>query len=227
MPRPRSERHRPEPVERMLRQLERRVLDDVWLDRLRSTAIGVLAPVLAVAATVWWIDLFVDTPAGMSLIVPTVVLMILALAAGTSLIARAVPVVLCRRLSVRSGHRRGSGGLLVGADRCDRPHPELVGRGRRRRSAVPGRRMADAARGARASHPPRHARLTDALSLPQTNVETALSAEKFEWGPQLTQSQRAVSAFRLSGFRRRGTSCASSSTTRGKAATRGTVEQEA
>ena len=48
MPRPRSERRRPEPVERMLRQLERRVLDDVWLDRLRSTAIGVLAPVLAV-----------------------------------------------------------------------------------------------------------------------------------------------------------------------------------
>ena len=89
MPRPRSERRRPEPVERMLRNLERRVLDDVWLDRLRSTAIGVLAPVLAVTATVWWIDLFVDPPAGMSLIVPTVVLIILALAAGTSLIARA------------------------------------------------------------------------------------------------------------------------------------------
>lgn len=81
-------KRRPEPVERMLAHIERRVLQDVWVDRVRMVAVGVLAPVLAVTALAWWLDLLLHRPPGLSLIVPTVVLVVLTLAAASSLIAR-------------------------------------------------------------------------------------------------------------------------------------------
>ncbi|MDY6998281.1 MAG: hypothetical protein SW019_16910 [Actinomycetota bacterium] len=77
-------------VERMLRDIEHRVLHEMSLGRVRSAAISVLGPTLAVTAVVWWIDLFVHRSPDVSLGVPTVAFVILAVAALTSMVALGV-----------------------------------------------------------------------------------------------------------------------------------------
>lgn len=78
---------RADTLERMLRGIERRVLHEISLGRLRSVAIGVLGPTLAVSAVVWWCDLFAHRSPGAALRVPTVAFVILVVAALSSIMA--------------------------------------------------------------------------------------------------------------------------------------------
>lgn len=76
-------------VERMLLDIEHRVLDDIWLQRGRATAGWMLAIVLSATAVLWWLDsTSVGSPHASS-VVPCVAALMLLLASGTSGLALA------------------------------------------------------------------------------------------------------------------------------------------
>jgi hypothetical protein len=73
-------------VERMLQDIEHRVLEDVWLGRGRSAAGCALVAVLGTAVVAWWIDAVGFASNRM----PTVAAAVLLLASGASGVALAV-----------------------------------------------------------------------------------------------------------------------------------------